>query len=61
MDDLTINEPSYDEVDYCHLSNVGENLLHDFGVETSELNPEHYFIPWITFDNVSFVNLFDIN
>ena len=48
-----INEPNYEEVDFCRLTNVGENLLHDFGVETAELNPEHYFIPWITFNNVS--------
>ena len=52
MDDLMINEPNYEEVDFCRLTNVGENLLHDFGVETAQLRPEHYFIPWITIDNV---------
>ena len=58
MDDLMINEPNYEEVDFCRLTNVGENLLHDFGVETAELNPEHYFIPWITFNNVSIFKVF---
>ena len=53
MSKLMISEPSYAEVDTCHSSNEGENLLHGFGVETANLNPEHYFIPWITFDNVS--------
>ena len=53
-----INEPNYEEVDFCRLTNVGENLLHDFGVETAQLNPEHYFIPWITFNNVRFSKVF---
>ena len=52
MDDLMINEPSYEQVNFCRLTSAGENLLHDFGVETAQLNPEHYFIPWVTFDNV---------
>ena len=52
MDDLMINEPSYEQVNFCRLTTAGENLLHAFGVETAQLNPQHYFIPWITFDNV---------
>ena len=52
MNDLMISEPSYAEVDACHSSNQGENLLHGYGIETNQLDPEHYFIPWITFDNV---------
>ena len=52
MSDLMISEPSYAEVDACHSSNQGENLLHGYGIETNQLDPEHYFIPWITFDNV---------
>ena len=48
-----INQPSYELVDFCHSTNPGENLLHNYGVETGQLNPQHYFIPWITFDNVS--------
>ena len=57
MNELEISDPSYTEVDACHSSNEGENLLHGFGVETANLNPEHYFIPWITFDNVSFISM----
>ena len=53
MDNLMINQPSYELVDFCHSTNPGENLLHNYGVETAQLNPQHYFIPWITFDNVS--------
>ena len=52
MNDLKIFEPSYAEVDTCHSSNQGENLLHGYGIETVHLDPEHYFVPWITFDNV---------
>ena len=52
MNDLMISEPSYAEVDACHSSNQGENLLHGYGIETNQLDPEHYFIPWITYDNV---------
>ena len=53
MDLLNINEPTYESIKKCHSSNVGENLLHGFGVETKNLDPKHYFIPWITFDKVS--------
>ena len=53
MENLMINQPSYELVDFCHSTNPGENLLHNYGVETGQLNPQHYFIPWITFDNVS--------
>ena len=52
MNDLKIFEPSYAEVDTCHSSNHGENLLHGYRLETVNLDPEHYFIPWITLDNV---------
>ncbi len=47
-----ISSPSFEEVDKCHSSNEGENYLHDFGVETQNLDPEVYFIPWIMFDGV---------
>jgi len=52
MENLMITEPSYEEMDQCHSSEKGENLLHDFGVQTDALNPSCYFIPWITIDNV---------
>ena len=54
MSELNINDPSYDTIEKCHLSNFAENLLHDFGLETANLKPPHYFIPWITFDQASY-------
>ena len=44
--------PSFEEIDECHSSEFGENLLHDFGVQSETLDPSYYFIPWITIDNV---------
>ena len=49
---LTITQPTYQEVYVCQSSSIGENLLHDLGVETNQLDPEHYFIPWITYDKI---------
>jgi len=43
--------PSFEEIDECHSSEFGENLLHDFGVQSETLDPSYYFIPWITIDN----------
>ena len=51
MKDLKISKPSFEEVDVCRSSSQGENLLHGYGIETTNLDPEHYFVPWITFDN----------
>ena len=51
MKDLKISKPSFEEVDVCRSSSQGENLLHGYGVETTNLDPEHYFVPWITFDS----------
>ena len=42
----------YDDVNLCHSSNYGENLLKQNGEATNNLNPEHYFIPWITFNGI---------
>ena len=52
MDYLMIEGPSFQDIEECHSSAVGENLLHDFGVKTDDLNPSCTFIPWITIDNV---------
>ena len=52
MDVLGISNPSFEDIDACQSSNKGEQLLHDIGVETEQLNPPHYFVPWITFDFV---------
>ena len=50
-----ITEPSYQEIDQCHSSNEGQNLLYAYGLETDNLEPAVYFIPWITFENVRFM------
>ena len=47
-----ITEVTFEEVDKCHSSAEGENLLHDIGVETANLDPPLYFIPWILLDEV---------
>jgi hypothetical protein len=49
---LNIDGVIFEEIEKCHSSAVGENLLHDFGVKTDDLNPSCTFIPWITIDNV---------
>jgi len=51
MEKLMITEPSYQEIDQCHSSNEGQNLLYSYGLETDNLEPAVYFIPWITFEN----------
>ena len=48
-----ITEPSYQDIDQCHSSIEGQNLLYNYGLETDALEPSCYFIPWITFDNVN--------
>jgi hypothetical protein len=53
METAGITSPTYEEVDNCHSSTEGENLLHDIGVETQNLDPSLYFIPWILLDGVS--------
>ena len=50
MNDLMI--PGYEEIEKCHSSNYGETLLQKNGEATNNLDPEHYFIPWITFNGV---------
>ena len=52
-----ITEPSYQEIDQCHSSNEGQNLLYSYGLETDNLEPAVYFIPWITFENVRYIFL----
>ena len=49
---LSIDGVIFEDIEECHSSAVGENLLHDFGVKTDDLNPSCTFIPWITIDNV---------
>ena len=51
-----ITEPSYQEIDQCHSSNEGQNLLYFYGLETDNLEPACYFIPRITFENVRYIS-----
>ena len=41
------------EVEDCANSEVGSNLLHDFGLKTQALDPPLTFVPWQIFNNVS--------
>jgi hypothetical protein len=52
MENLTIEEPSFQEIEKCHSSDVGENLLYNFGVKTVDAGV--YGVPWITIDDVSY-------
>lgn len=52
MENLMIEEPSFQEIEECHSSDVGENLLYDFGVKTVDAGV--YGVPWITIDDVSY-------
>ena len=52
MEKLSIMNPTYESVDDCSKSVDGENLLQANGLETNHLDPQLYFVPWITFDRV---------
>ena len=49
----TLNDPIFEDIENCHSSAIGENILKSFGDRTDNLDPSPYFIPWITIDNVS--------
>jgi len=51
MDNLMIEVPSFQDIEECHSSDVGENLLYDFGVKTE--NEGVYFVPWLNIDGVT--------
>ncbi len=53
MEKVGITDPTYQVVDTCSNSVEGENLLKGNGVETQNLIPSLYFVPWITFDRVT--------
>ena len=53
MEAADIGGATFEEVDKCHSSAEGENLLHDIGVETVNLDPPLYFVPWILLDEVN--------
>ena len=49
--DLDINTTTAEEVTVCAYSDEGSNLLHEHGVETNNLDPKLYFIPWVLFND----------
>ena len=53
MEAADITGATFEEVDKCHSTAEGENLLHEIGVETANLDPPLYFIPWILLDEVN--------
>ena len=53
MDISGIQQPSKEEVVTCANSINGQQFLHDIGVQTLALQPELYFVPWVTFNGVS--------
>merc|ERR1711997_496910 len=50
MAKCNIISPSYEEVDECHKSIEGEEILHEIGVETKSLIPEVRMVPWVIFN-----------
>ena len=32
---------------------VGSNLLHEYGLQTKDLDPKLYFVPWLLFNDVN--------
>ena len=53
MEAADITGTTFEDVDRCHSTPEGENLLHEIGVETANLDPPLYFIPWILLDEVN--------
>eukprot|EP00092_Neocalanus_flemingeri_P025592 GFUD01027745.1.p1 GENE.GFUD01027745.1~~GFUD01027745.1.p1 ORF type:complete len:210 (+),score=58.98 GFUD01027745.1:11-640(+) len=49
---LEITTTTNEKVEECAESDEGSNLLHDLGVETKNLDPKLYFVPWVLFNDV---------
>ena len=56
--DLDISTTTAEEVNKCANSDGGSNLLHEYGIETKNLDPKLYFVPWILFNDVIVFSLF---
>ena len=52
MAQTRVTYPSYAEVSQCHNTTEGQKLLKQNGDKTDSLEPQHNFIPWITFEGV---------
>ncbi len=42
----------YAPIDTCQMNIEGQDLVHDHGVETLNLEPTLYFVPWIIYNQV---------
>nr|CAH0100690.1 unnamed protein product [Daphnia galeata] len=42
----------YAPIDICQMSIEGQDLVHDHGVETLNLEPTLFFVPWIIYNKV---------
>jgi hypothetical protein len=42
----------YAPIDACQMNIEGQDLVHDHGVETLNLEPTLYFVPWIIYNQV---------
>ena len=52
LETLQISSTSVERVEECAGSNEGSDLLHQYGVETHNLDPQLTGVPWLLFDNV---------
>ena len=50
--EIEITSTTPDNIATCAQSDEGSNLLHEIGVETKNLDPSLYFVPWILFNDV---------
>ena len=57
LDEMEITSTTPDNIAACAQSDEGSNLLHDIGVETENLDPSLYFVPWILFNDVIVIAL----
>ena len=53
--DLEITTTTAEKVLECAESDEGSDLLHELGIETKNLDPELYFVPWLLFNDVGII------
>ena len=58
MNELNIMD--FESVNDCHSSNYGENLFYQNILEASNLEPQPFGVPWVTFDGV-WIDIEDYN
>ena len=52
LENLEISSTTAEAITECAMTDEGSNLLHDVGVETQNLDPAMYFVPWFLFNDV---------